>query len=186
MADYTMQQYQKIIASLRSDLAYIDKKENNSAGLPAPSSSISQKRSVISESFYLLLYSAAWTFFGFGKKPEYTIIWSFFFIALFSVFWSYKNLQKCSRSSRVGALERWKIPFSMRCLKRICSILAISLKFSITVFLAGTRLFIEVPLLPKGISSTWAKRMFWAERALGAIFSLLLFLAISNTVLSAR
>jgi len=186
MADYTMQQYQRIFADIRDILADFGNKYNNSASTPARSSSVSTRRSLIVDSLYLLFYSAAWSFYGFGKKPEYTIVWSLIFITLFSVFWSYKNLQKCSRSSRVGALERWQIPFSKRCLKKILSILAISLKFSITVFLAGTRLFIEVPQLPKRISSTWAKRMFWAERALGAIFSLLLFLAISNTVLSAR
>lgn len=58
------------------------------------------------------------------------------------------------------------------------------LAFSATVFLSGTRLFIEPPPLPKirGRSRSLIRGAFIFERVLGALFSILFFLAISGTV----
>jgi len=58
------------------------------------------------------------------------------------------------------------------------------LAFSATVFLSGTRLFIEPPHLPKigGRSRYLIRGTFIFERVLGALFSILFFLAISGTV----
>jgi len=57
--------------------------------------------------------------------------------------------------------------------------------FSITVFLSGTRLFIDPPEIPKikGRSRSMIKKAFVLERILGALFSILFFLAISGTVI---
>jgi hypothetical protein len=56
--------------------------------------------------------------------------------------------------------------------------------FSATVFLSGTRLFIEPPDLPE--MPRWTEFQtrvaFTAERVLGAFFSILFFIAISATV----
>lgn len=187
MADYTMQPFYAFLATKFADF---NRKGNAPANPSAQSNKgTNGKSSIIEESIkvlYFIFYFFAWIFYGFGRKPEYTIFWSILFIAIFDVFWSYKNLQKEKylRRTRVGAQDGWHRLLRKRSLKSIFSILAISTKFSFTIFLAGTRLFIETPQLPKAISSTWAKRLFWAERVIGAIFSLLFFLAISNTVLS--
>jgi len=58
------------------------------------------------------------------------------------------------------------------------------LAFSATVFLSGTRLFIDPPPLPKieGRSRSLIKKAFILERVLGALFSVLFFIAISGTI----
>jgi len=56
--------------------------------------------------------------------------------------------------------------------------------FSATIFLSGTRLFIDPPMLPE--LPRWSrfqiKVAFTAERVLGAFFSILFFLSIGATV----
>jgi len=57
--------------------------------------------------------------------------------------------------------------------------------FSATVFLSGARLFVEPPAQPEVLRLS-ANRVKWAmifERVLGALFSILFFLAISGTVI---
>ena len=56
--------------------------------------------------------------------------------------------------------------------------------FSATLFLSGTRLFVDPPAMPKleGWIAAHARSFFIAERVLGAFFSILFFLAISGTV----
>lgn len=59
--------------------------------------------------------------------------------------------------------------------------------FSVTVFLSGTKLFIDAPELPRieGRSRFWIKWAFIVERLLGGLFSILLFIAIGGTVVRA-
>lgn len=61
------------------------------------------------------------------------------------------------------------------------------LGFSITVFLSGTKLFIDPPELPRieGRSRFWIKWAFIVERLLGGLFSILLFIAIGGTIVRA-
>jgi len=61
------------------------------------------------------------------------------------------------------------------------------LGFSVTVFLSGTRFFIDTPALPRieGRSRSMIKKAFILERLLGALFSILFFIAISGTIVRA-
>jgi len=56
--------------------------------------------------------------------------------------------------------------------------------FSATLFLSGTRLFVDPPAMPRleGWLATYSRSFFIAERVLGAFFSILFFLAVSGTV----
>jgi hypothetical protein len=59
-----------------------------------------------------------------------------------------------------------------------------AMSFSATVFLSGTKLFVDPPSLPfqQNGSGSFVKTMFVLERSLGALFSILFFLSISSTV----
>jgi len=59
-----------------------------------------------------------------------------------------------------------------------------ALLLSATVFLSGARLFVEPPAQPEmqRLSANQAKWAMIVERVLGALFSILFFLAISGTV----
>jgi hypothetical protein len=61
------------------------------------------------------------------------------------------------------------------------------LGYSATVFLSGTRFFIDPPALPKieGRSRSWIKKAFILERVLGMLFSVLFFIAINGTIVRA-
>ena len=61
------------------------------------------------------------------------------------------------------------------------------LGYSVTVFLSGTKFFIDPPLLPKieERSRSRMKKAFILERALGMQFSVLFFIAISGTIVRA-
>lgn len=61
------------------------------------------------------------------------------------------------------------------------------LGYSVTVFLSGTRIFIDPPPLPRieGRSRSWMKKAFILERVLGALFSVLFFIAIIGTIVRA-
>ena len=92
-------------------------------------------------------------FYGYGKKPLYPLEWSLFFIGFFAVIW------------KVAGLDA-------------------SLRFSIRAFLSGTKLFIDPPEIPEPIKSTrpMLEDFLTVERALGALFSILFFLAIGATI----
>ena len=66
----------------------------------------------------------------------------------------------------------------------VISFLGSAMLFSATLFLSGTRLFVDPPAMPKleGWLAAHARSFFIAERVLGAFFSILFFLAISGTV----
>ena len=61
------------------------------------------------------------------------------------------------------------------------------LGYSVTVFLSGTKFFIDPPVLPRieGRSRSWIKKAFILERVLGALFSVLFFIAVSGTIVRA-
>ena len=61
------------------------------------------------------------------------------------------------------------------------------LGYSVTVFLSGTKFFIDPPPLPRieGRSRSRIKKAFILERVLGALFSVLFFIAISGTIVRA-
>ena len=61
------------------------------------------------------------------------------------------------------------------------------LGYSATVFISGTRFFIDPPALPRveGRSRSWIKKAFMLERVLGALISVLFFVAINGTIVRA-
>lgn len=103
--------------------------------------------------------------YGYGVKPLYPAAWSTFFIVLFGIFW---------RTAGVTA----------------------PLRFSARAFFSGTKLFIDPPKIPKYLRvPRWLnyfvnrfgppllQDILTVERVLGALFSLLLFLAIGRTII---
>jgi hypothetical protein len=113
--------------------------------------------------------------YGYGKRPLFPVGWSLITIIIFAFYWRWAGLVKRewppSRRSQ-GAnlwLDLWLGAFS----------------FSGTVFLSGTKLFIDPPDLPllQGRSQSMIRKMFLIERMLGALFSILFFLAIGGTII---
>ncbi|MDD4162793.1 MAG: pentapeptide repeat-containing protein, partial [Methanothrix sp.] len=128
-------------------------------------------------------------FYGYGKKPIWPLLWSAGTIVFFGLFWRFGGLKRDKGANQRGILERygphepsWKP--KRRDWHGELGALADVLIFSATVFLSGTRLFVDPPLMPqmRQRSESWAKAAFIMERVLGAFFSILFFLAISGTV----
>jgi hypothetical protein len=156
----------------------------------------------------------AWIFYGYGKRPIYPFLWSIFSIGLFAVFWIAVGLQNPKDVVNKFRLDnRWphriSSSFSLLLVKLIKIIwnaieldktiraideydhvrnwpssLREAISFSATVFLSGTKFFVDPPVVPvlPGRSQSLIKRAFLFERLLGAFFSILLFLAIGATV----
>jgi hypothetical protein len=91
--------------------------------------------------------------YGYGKRPLNPLVWSLFFIGLFAVIW------------RMAGLDA-------------------PLHFSFRAFISGTKLFIDPPEIPEPIKSSrlWLEDILIIEKALGALFSVLFFLAIGATI----
>jgi hypothetical protein len=113
-------------------------------------------------------------FYGYGTRPLNAVYFSLAFIIIFGIFWRAIGLggpnDVTGEESKV-----WEKPND-----------ALDIfGFSTTVFLSGTRLFIDPPDIPmiKGRSRSMIKKAFTLERILGALFSILFFLAISGTVI---
>ena len=141
----------------------------------------------------------AWIFYGFGKRPILPLVWSIGTMLLFGVFWSailirgHENYSANRYGLALGnstdgyslVLEQGgnKHPERSDVWDNIHLILEPFL-LSATIFLSSTRLFIDPPETPKSLSwpISFVKGMFTLERVLGAFFSILLFLAISETV----
>lgn len=111
--------------------------------------------------------------YGYGKRPLNPILGSLFAIAIFGLFWRWVGLgtREWPPVTRLNREDHWSLWLH-------------SLIFSFTVFLSGTKLFIDPPDIPllQGQSELLVKRAFIAERALGAFFSILFFLAIGATI----
>ncbi len=111
--------------------------------------------------------------YGYGTKPLRPLVFSLGIVIGFGAFWRSIGLGRPNE-----ALDEYTLPDAEH--DSILEVLA----FSATVFLSGTRLFIEPPPLPKigGRSRSLIRGGFILERVLGALFSILFFLAISGTV----
>jgi hypothetical protein len=112
-------------------------------------------------------------FYGYGTKPLNALSFSLAIIVGFGIFWWSIGLGRPDE-----AVDEYSLPDTEH--DSILEILA----FSATVFLSGTRLFIEPPPLPKirEKSRSLIRGAFIFERVLGALFSILVVLAISGTV----
>jgi hypothetical protein len=111
----------------------------------------------------------AWFTYGFGKRPEFALVWSVFFVLLFGGIWAAIGSKKSENSERFW-VDR----------------IVYALSFSLTVFLSGTgKLFINTPTAPEiaGRSQLMINSIFNLERLLGAFFSIMFFLAITGMVL---
>ena len=111
---------------------------------------------------------------------------------VFGSIWWIGGLRRNKSTNQKGIFEKYghgdkqvsKKPLQKRNWQRELYIFAEVMLFSATVFLSGTRLFIDPPEVPElpGWSRFRTKAAFTAERALGAFFSILFFLAIGATV----
>ncbi len=119
-------------------------------------------------------YPLEW-FYGYGTKPFNAALFSLGIVLIFAAFWWHIGLggPKDRTLAILQPGEEWLDG-------HITDILA----FSATVFLSGTRLFIDPPPLPRieGRSRSIIKKAFILERVLGALFSVLFFIAISGTI----
>jgi len=124
-------------------------------------------------------------FYGYGKKPIWPLLWSAGTILLFGLIWRRAGVD--GGRGRGGIFERFgpggkkerKTSFEEQ-----LRALGGAMLFSATLFLSGTRLFVDPPAMPKleGWLAPHARSFFIAERVLGAFFSILFFLAVSGTV----
>lgn len=127
-------------------------------------------------------------FYGYGKKPLLPLLWSAGIIILFGIIWSMAGMNGRQGNGR-GIFERFgqqntTVKSERQGLLGGPRALADGMLFSATVFLSGTRLFVEPPAQPE-MQELSANQVKWAmifERVLGALFSILFFLAISGTV----
>jgi hypothetical protein len=139
-------------------------------------------------SFRTILDVSLQYLYGYGKRPLNPLAWSLFVMIIFGLFWKWAGYDGQNRwldeyshadarpiESPARASNFWKE----------INILLAALTFSATVFLSGTKLFIDPPAAPDTLrlKSSLIRRIFILERLLGALFSILFFLAISGTVI---
>jgi len=135
----------------------------------------------------------AWILYGYGKRPLYPLAWSIITILLFGVYWWHGGLGVPQSNLKAGIFERYgskrTAVLRNRSKKRnwrgrVQSI-SKAMLFSATIFLSGTRLFIDPPSLPE--MPRWSqfkiKTIFTTERVLGAFFSILFIFATGATVI---
>ncbi|MCX6678208.1 MAG: pentapeptide repeat-containing protein [Methanothrix sp.] len=114
-------------------------------------------------------------FYGYGTKPFNAFSFSLVIVVVFALFWWALGLggPKDRTQASLPPGEEW-----------LDGDITDILGFSVTVFLSGTRFFIDPPALPRieGRSRSMIKKAFILERLLGALFSILFFIAISGTI----
>jgi len=122
-------------------------------------------------------YPMEW-FYGYGTKPFNAFFFSLGIVLVFALFWWALGLggpkDKTLASLQPG--EEW-----------LDGDITDILGFSVTVFLSGTKLLIDPPAMPRieGRSRSLIKKAFILERVLGALFSVMFFIAISGTIVRA-
>jgi len=125
----------------------------------------------------LIDYPLQW-FYGYGTKPFHAFFWSLGIVMAFFLYWRWLGLGGPRDKTKEGLKdgEEW-----------LDGDLTDILGYSVTVFLSGTKFFIDSPALPRieGRSRSWMKKAFILERVLGALFSVLFFIAISGTIVRA-
>lgn len=116
--------------------------------------------------------------YGYGTKPLNAFFWSLGIVLIFALYWWWVGLGSSSDKTKESLKDSEEWPNS-----DATDILG----FSVTVFLSGTKFFIDPPVLPRidGRSRSWIKKAFVLERVLGALFSVLFFIAISGTIVRA-
>ena len=124
-------------------------------------------------------------FYGYGKKPIWPLLWSAGTILFFGLIWRRAGVD--GGRGRGGIFERFSPGGEKKeriSLEEQLRALGGAMLFSATLFLSGTRLFVDPPAMPRleGWLAAHARSFFIAERVLGAFFSILFFRRISGTV----
>jgi len=108
-------------------------------------------------------------------EGEMIELWlSIFFIAPLGIFWVMILLKKSDIwNDEYYTAKKWPRGLSE------------AVFFSSTVFLSGTRLFVDPPAIPEPQKTDFSltKKLFIIERLIGALFSLLFFLALTGMVI---
>jgi hypothetical protein len=86
-------------------------------------------------------------FYGYGKKPILPLLWSVGTILLFGLIWRKAGVD--GGRGRGGIFERFRPKNRKPFLKEKANALFGAMLFSATLFLSGTRLFVDPPALPK-------------------------------------
>jgi hypothetical protein len=126
------------------------------------------------EPLMYLLDGGAWVFYGYGKRPLYPLLWSIIIVALYTCIWiSIGLMNSKSKIDEYHSIERWPQNLSD------------AIIFSATVFLSGTKLFVDPHAIPEisGVSRSFIRKAFTIERLLGALFSVLFFLAVTGMII---
>jgi hypothetical protein len=116
-------------------------------------------------------------FYGYGKKPLLPLAWSLGIMLVFGIYW-----RSIGQKKQKIILDEY-LPLQNKPNNKVLMLINPFI-FSATVFLSGTKLFVDPPEVPDmpGNSQSIIKFAFTLERVLGAFFSILFFLAISGTV----
>ena len=134
----------------------------------------------LGDKFRYILDVGTWIFYGYGN-PLYPFGGSIVIIISFGVIWDIID-----RRRREIILDEFFFTQDLPKEKwhKISSIIK-PLIFSTTVFLSGTRLFIDPPEIPEvpRVPKAMIKAIFTLERVFGAFLSILLFMAIGATVI---
>lgn len=148
-----------------------------------------QHQNLRDDPFMYALNLGAWIFYGYGKKPFYPLVCAIMTIMLFIIVWLHGGWETPTESPDLGIFEKYGCTSHGRPegknWRNDVRLLGSAMIFSATIFLSGTRLFVDPPKLPE--LPRWSKSttrfVFTAERVLGAFFSILFFLAIGATVI---
>jgi len=129
--------------------------------------------------------------YGYGKKPLNALLGSLLVIGLFGLFWTIVGIGKSNAdlimqdeySSRDNVINKKPSHYSI--IKDRINDFLYATGFSATVFLSGTKLFIDPPAVPDALYLTpdLTRKIYILERILGGLFSILLFITISGTVM---
>jgi hypothetical protein len=143
-------------------------------------------RKFLTDPLGYLLDLGAWTFYGFGKKPLHPLAWSIGIVVAFGVIWGIIGMGKREIITDKYSPSH-KHPHNRSILDNICFWPKLLLKlflFSATIFLSGTKLFVDPPGVPEltGLSKSLIKGIFTLERVLGAFFFFLFLFAVGATI----
>ncbi len=118
--------------------------------------------------------------YGYGTKPENSIIWSIIIILAFSTFWYSLGI-----TNPIFEVESTEDQINLSSLRRKVHKFLKPFIFSTKIFLSGTKLFIDPPKYrkPAGWRGSLIKTVFILERTLGMILFFLLIFAISASLL---
>jgi hypothetical protein len=116
--------------------------------------------------------------YGYGTKPEYSLIWSFGLIILFGIIWDLSGIRASTLDVEKGDSE------GNRRMRGIVKFID-AIIFSAVVFLSGTKLFVDPPEYSDSsrASESLVRFFFTTERVLGMMLFFLFIFAVSASLL---